>query len=74
MGWWKVDGTDDVVGDDAFGALRNAAIAVAEMYDAELRRRPTQTEWQSLVRDALEPIEEHGVESPSPMFHEGGRA
>jgi hypothetical protein len=33
MGWWKVSGTDDVVGDEVYSLLRNAALAVASEYE-----------------------------------------
>jgi hypothetical protein len=57
MGWWKVQATDDVVGDEVFSLLRNAAVAVAAAYQREFERPPTRTEWERLVRDAIEPVE-----------------
>jgi len=63
MGWWKVQDTDDIVGDDVFSILRLAAMEVAEEYVREFGRPPTRSEWQRLIQDALEPIED--VDSPS---------
>jgi hypothetical protein len=58
MGWWKVQGTDDLVGDDPFDLLRAATEDVAELYLREFDRLPTRFEWQRLISSALEPVEE----------------
>jgi hypothetical protein len=55
MGWWKVRDTNDLVGDDAFGVMRAAAKEVVSLYEQQHGRRPTRTEWQQLVFDALQP-------------------
>ena len=57
MGWWKVQGTNDLVGDEAFSLLRNAAIAVAAAYHQQCARPPSRAEWERLFRAAVQPIE-----------------
>ena len=56
MGWWKVQGTEDLVGDEVFSLLRNAALAVAATYQHEFDRVPTIREWEILLHDAIEPV------------------
>jgi len=58
MGWWKVQGTEDVVGDEVFSLLRNAARAVAATYQQQFDRPPTAKEWELLFHDAIEPFED----------------
>jgi len=57
MAWWKVHDTDDVVGDEVFSLLRNAALAVLEEYEEELGRPPTRSEWERLLHDAVQPMD-----------------
>jgi hypothetical protein len=66
MGWWKVQGTEDVVGDDVFSVLREAALAVRAEYQKSFGRSPTRSEWERLMREAVEPIED--LESASKTF------
>lgn len=73
MGWWKVQGTDDLVGDDVFGILRDAAKEVVQEYVREFSRPPTRTEWQRLIQDALEPMEDLDSSSRESMFAENSR-
>jgi hypothetical protein len=68
MGWWKVRDSDDIVGDDVFSTLRTAAKQVAELYSREFGRMPSSTEWERLMSEALEPVDDGGS-----MFSEGGR-
>jgi len=63
MGWWKVQGANDVVGDEVCSLLREAALRVAVEYQREFARPPTRSEWERLLRDALQPIE--SLEPPS---------
>lgn len=70
MGWWKVQGTEDVVGDDAFELVRSATIAVAELYAREFGRPPTRTEWQRLILDSLASVSEGRSELVRCMFSE----
>jgi hypothetical protein len=62
MGWWKVQGSEDLVGDDAFRTMREAANEVVSLYRRDFDRAPTPSEWQRLIGEALEPIED--LESP----------
>jgi hypothetical protein len=57
MGWWKVQYTEDVVGDEVFTILREATKRIAALYEHELGRRPSRSEWQRLIQDGLEPVE-----------------
>ena len=73
MGWWKVQGTEHVVGDDVFFLLREAALAAATAYECELGRRPSREEWALLIRDSLEPFEHPGAGDAVSLFLENGR-
>ena len=73
MGWWKIQGTDDLVGDDVFNMLRQAAIDVAGEYLREFGRLPTRFEWQHLVQDALEPIGDLHSSRRDSLFAEQAR-
>lgn len=68
MGWWKVEGTPDVVGDEVFGLLTDATQAIAELYQKEFGRKPTRSEWQRLLQDSLE-----APEGTPSLLHESGR-
>lgn len=71
MGWWRVQGTDDLVGDDAFRTMREAAREVVSLYRRDFERAPTTAEWQHLIREALEPIEDLASPRIESMFNEG---
>jgi hypothetical protein len=58
VGWWKIQNSDDLVGDHAFDPLRDAATQVAQEYTREFGRPPTRSEWQRLIHAALLPIED----------------
>lgn len=73
MGWWKVQGTENLVGDDVFSVLRDAAIAVNAEYRREFDRSPTRAEWEVLLHDALEPIERLDSPAKESILAEGGR-
>ena len=73
MGWWTVQGTEDVVGDDAFTLLRDAAKEVAAAYERELGRCPTRTEWERLVHSALEPLRDLRSPAMCSLFAEDAR-
>jgi hypothetical protein len=49
MGWWKVEGTQDVIGDGPLDALTDAMAEVISQYQAEFKRRPTKEEWEALL-------------------------
>jgi hypothetical protein len=53
MGWWKVAGTEDVVGDVPLDAIGAAVSRVVAEYEAAFGRRPTKTEWEALLRTVL---------------------
>lgn len=73
MGWWKVQDSNDLVGDDAFDILRRATLDVLALYRAEFDRAPTRSEWEVLLVDALQPIENSmGNEGASLFFETGG--
>jgi len=58
MGWWKIEGTQTIVGDDPLDALSTAVRDTLAAYQAEFNRRPTRAEWEALLLGAL------GVEDP----------
>jgi hypothetical protein len=53
MGWWKVQGTEHMIGDVPMDILGDALNAVVTEYQAELGRRPTKAEWEALLRTVL---------------------
>jgi hypothetical protein len=53
MGWWKVEGTQDVIGDGPLDALTDAMADVVLQYQAAFGRRPTKSEWESLLHAVL---------------------
>ncbi len=53
MGWWKVQGTNDVIGDLPLDTLGAAVGEVVRAYQAELERKPTVAEWQALLLGVL---------------------
>jgi len=53
MGWWKVQGTDQVIGDVALDALGDAVAAVVVEYKRDHGRKPTKAEWEALLRTVL---------------------
>jgi hypothetical protein len=72
MGWWKIQNTEPVIGDEVFSLLRQASLAVAAMYERELGRRPSKEEWKALIEDALQPSENDGADGVS-LFMENAR-
>ena len=73
MGWWTVQNTEDLVGDEPFDILRQATIEICRLYEREFGRSPTRTEWQRLIQDALEPMEELESTRVEYLFKEKGR-
>jgi hypothetical protein len=53
MGWWKVEGTQHVIGDGPLDTLGVAAREIAAAYEAALKRRPTRAEWEALLLAVL---------------------
>jgi hypothetical protein len=53
MGWWKVQGTETVLGDVPLDILGDAVAEIIKEYQSALKRRPSKEEWESLLTDAL---------------------
>ena len=66
MGWWKVQGTENSVGDGPLDALGEAVITVIAEYEAAFNRRPTKAEWEALLLAVL------GTEEPDERVIEDG--
>ena len=49
MGWWKVQDTEHLIGDEPLEALGSAISDVISEYRAEFDRRPTKAEWEALL-------------------------
>ena len=73
MGWWKVQGTEDTVGDEVFSIMRAATLEIADRYKHELGRVPSRTEWQRLIQDGLEPVEDVEDRNVESLFAENSR-
>jgi hypothetical protein len=58
MGWWKVEGTQNVIGDGPLATLGAAVREIVVSYEATLKRRPTPAEWEALLLGVL------GAEEP----------
>jgi hypothetical protein len=53
MGWWKVQGTDETIGDGPLESLEGAVADVVAQYQEALARKPTRAEWESLLYAVL---------------------
>jgi hypothetical protein len=53
MGWWKVEGTQNVIGDTPLDTLGDAIANVVAEYEAAFNRKPTRAEWEALLVAAL---------------------
>ena len=53
MGWWKVQGTDNVIVDGPLEALEGAVAEILSQYQEAFNRKPTKAEWESLLRAVL---------------------
>ena len=58
MGWWKIQGTQNVVGDGPLDTLGAAASEIVAAYEATFKRRPTKAEWEALLLGVLGAEEE----------------
>jgi len=58
MGWWKVEGTQNVIGDGPLDTLGSAVQEILGAYETALKRRPSRAEWEALLLGAL------GAEEP----------
>ncbi len=53
MGWWKVQNTEDVIGDAPLDVLTGAMAEIVSQYEASFQRRPTKEEWEALLTAVL---------------------
>ena len=53
MGWWKIEGTQDIVGDGPLDTLSTAVMEIVAEYGMSLGRRPTKAEWEALLLGVL---------------------
>jgi hypothetical protein len=53
MGWWKVRGTESVIGDGPLDAIGDAVRRVAADYQSAFNRRPTKAEWEAILVTGL---------------------
>ena len=53
MGWRKIEGTQNVIGDGPLDTLGAAASEIVAAYEAAFRRRPTKEEWEALLLGVL---------------------
>ncbi len=53
MGWWKVMGTENTIGDGPLEALEGAVAEVVAQYQEAFDRRPSKAEWESLLQAVL---------------------
>jgi hypothetical protein len=49
MGWWKVENTQDVIGDGPLDALTDAMVQIVSQYQTEFNRKPSKSEWEALL-------------------------
>jgi len=60
MGWWKVQGTQHIVGDTPLEVLGSAVAEVVSEYQSTWKRRPTKAEWEALLTAVLGADEPEG--------------
>jgi len=53
MGWWKIQGTEHMIGDVPLDALGDAVGAIVTEYQSAFGRKPTKPEWEALLRTVL---------------------
>ena len=53
MGWWKVEGTQNVIGDEPLDTLSAAVSEVIAAYEVSFQRRPTKAEWEAQMTGVL---------------------
>ena len=58
MGWWKIEGTQNVIGDGPLETLGAAAGEIVAAYEAAFGRRPTKEEWEARLLGVLGAAEE----------------
>lgn len=68
MGWWKVQNTNNLIGDQALDVLGGAVLGVVREYQQGLGRKPTVGEWEALLLSVL------GAEEPAEIAMADGSA
>jgi hypothetical protein len=53
MGWWKIEGTENTIGDGPLDTLGAAIESVISDYRVAMNRKPTRAEWEALLRAVL---------------------
>jgi hypothetical protein len=53
MGWWKVENTENVIGDRVLDLLGASVLEVVDTYQREFGRKPTGREWEALLLAVL---------------------
>jgi hypothetical protein len=53
MGWWKVENTQNIIGDGPLDTLGAAVVEIVAAYETSFKRRPTKAEWEALLLGAL---------------------
>jgi hypothetical protein len=66
MGWWKVEGTENMIGDMPLDILGGAVAEVVSAYRATFNRRPSRAEWEALLVAVL------GAEEPESRVSDEG--
>jgi hypothetical protein len=67
MGWWRVEGRNEVLGDEPLDVLGAAVTEVISSYQTRFNRKPTTAEWESLLLAVL------GAEEPESRALDEGR-
>ena len=49
MGWWKVESSDDFIGDGPLDTLGAAVSDVVVQYQSKFGRKPTRQEWEAML-------------------------
>ena len=63
MGWWYVEGTKALVGDQPLETLRDALSDISCQYEKALKRRPSKAEWEALIAAVLGAAEAAGFQA-----------
>jgi hypothetical protein len=66
MGWWKVEGTQNMIGDGPLDTLGAAVREIVGAYEAAFKRRPSGPEWEALLLGVL------GAEEPEARVLDAG--
>jgi hypothetical protein len=53
MGWWRIQGGKDTIGDGPLDVLGLAVTEVLAEYQRAFKRRPTRSEWEALLHAVL---------------------